>query len=123
MDNETLDGLINEKFKDLKRFFPEVEVRMTCVSAWLMQYYDAHEEYPPSNLLDRMATYILVRDTQKREGHTLPEELPAPYLSDSQLKYRQNKEAGSSFIEVSDSHRELIIPDTRDARRSWGMSK
>lgn len=123
MTNEELEGTINSLFKSLSNFFPSVESRLVTVGELAEQYFDANLEYPPSNFLDRMATYILVRDSKAKKGEAMLEELPEPYLSESQYNSRIKKEVGASALEVTDGHRDVFIPPTRDSRRSWKVSK
>lgn len=121
MTNEELEKRIKTMFDGLKADFLKEDVRISLVDGLCEEYYDSNGEYPPSNFLDRMATYILLRDAQARKGESMLEELLSPYLSERQYIKRLKKEAGDSFFEITDGHGELIQPITRDARRSWGM--
>ena len=121
MTNQELEKRINTLFVGLKDDFLKEDARISLVDGLCEEYYDANEEYPPSNFLDRLSTYILLRDTQARKGEPMLEELLSPYLSERQYINRLRKEAGESFFEITDGHGELIKPITRDARRSWGM--
>lgn len=121
MTNEELEKRINTMFDGLKNEFLKEDVRISLVDGLCEEYYEVNEEYPPSNFLDRMATYILLRDAQARKGESMLEELLSPYLSERQYIKRLKKEAGDSFFNITDGHGEIIQPITRDARRSWGM--
>lgn len=121
MTNQELEKRINTLFDGLKNDFLKEDARISLVDGLCEEYYDANEEYPPSSFLDRLSTYILLRDTQARKGESMLEELLSPYLSERQYINRIRKEAGESFFEITDGHGELIKPITRDARRSWGM--
>ena len=122
MTNQELEKRINTLFEGLRNDFLKEDARISLVDGLCEEYYDANEEYPPSSFLDRLSTYILLRDTQARKGESMLEELLSPYLSERQYIKRLKKEAGESFFEITDGHGEIIKPITRDARRSWGMS-
>lgn len=121
MTNEELEKRIKTMFDGLKNDFLKEDARISLVDGLCEEYYEANGEYPSSNFLDRLSTYILLRDTQARKGEPMLEELMSPYLSERQYITRLRKEAGESFFEITDGHGELIKPITRAARRSWGM--
>src|SRR5699024_4459623 len=121
MTNQELEKQINSLFDGLKDDFLKENARISIVDGLCEEYYDANEEYPPSSYLDRLSTYILLRDTKARKGESMLEEHLSPNISARQYINRIRKEAGESFCEITDGHGELIKPITRDARRSWGM--
>lgn len=121
MTNEELEKRIKTMFDGLKNDFLKEDARISLVDGLCEEYYEANGEYPSSNFLDRLSTYILLRDAQARKGEPMLEELLSPYLSERQYISRIKKEAGDSFFEITNGHGEIIKPITRDARRSWGM--
>ena len=97
MTNQELEKRINTLFDGLKNDFLKEDARISLVDGLCEEYYDANEEYPPSNFLDRLSTYILLRDTQARKGEPMLEELLSPYLSERSEERRVGKECRSRW--------------------------
>lgn len=87
------------------------------------RYFSETGEVPKSNMLDRMATYILKEDTFGRKGYKKPPELEFPILSATQYKRRISREMDWEYAKYFDINGNDLTIKTRSQRISNELSK
>lgn len=101
-----LSDKINDLFDDIRGNdgeFRSPSYRIITCDELIEDYIEISGEVPPSNTLDRMATYIIKEDKKRRKGRKVVDEGDYPILSDRQYESRLRREAPDSRAEHYDS--------------------
>lgn len=90
--NDLIDELYSDRLYDYKGDMLSHEKRVKICENVLQEFYNSHEEYPPSMMIERLANYILKKDIQRRKGFKVEKSGVYPYLSHRQFKTRLMRE-------------------------------